>query len=220
MKKTTADPRGALELCLTCKRKKESGVAQSCPTLCNPVNCSLPGSSVHGIFQARILESVAISKLSHFEQSAIYLYSYYFSSLMDWSVALVCPQERSLISGEVVYWGKRNSQRSSQLRTVSQSTFLKGGRMRVSVLKWRFDWLTTASFPLNRLCNNLTQSGKPSRRGGIWCLWKPGNKEEAVICFNEWMFPFEDFWKKLSNLKLGEKLITEWSKTNNIVIQA
>ena len=35
--------------------------AQLCPTLCDPVNCSLPGSFVHGIFQARILESVAIS---------------------------------------------------------------------------------------------------------------------------------------------------------------
>ena len=36
-------------------------VAQSCPTLCDPMNCRLPGSSVHGISQARILESVAIS---------------------------------------------------------------------------------------------------------------------------------------------------------------
>ena len=36
---------------------------QLCLTLCNPMNCSLPGSSVHGIFQARILEWVAISKL-------------------------------------------------------------------------------------------------------------------------------------------------------------
>ena len=36
-------------------------VAQSCPTLCNPMNCSLPGSSVHGISQARIQEWVAIS---------------------------------------------------------------------------------------------------------------------------------------------------------------
>ena len=36
-------------------------VAQKCLTLCNPMDCSLPGSSVHGIFQARILESVAIS---------------------------------------------------------------------------------------------------------------------------------------------------------------
>ena len=40
---------------------KRSEVAQSCPTLCNPMDCSLPGSSVHGIFQARILEWVAIS---------------------------------------------------------------------------------------------------------------------------------------------------------------
>ena len=36
-------------------------VAQSCPTLCDPMDCSPPGSSVHGILQARILEWVAIS---------------------------------------------------------------------------------------------------------------------------------------------------------------
>ena len=40
---------------------KESEVAQSCPTLCDPMDCSPPGSSVHGILQARILEWVAIS---------------------------------------------------------------------------------------------------------------------------------------------------------------
>ena len=42
-------------------RMKESEVTQSCPTLCNPMDCSLPRSSVHGIFQARVLEWVAIS---------------------------------------------------------------------------------------------------------------------------------------------------------------
>ena len=36
-------------------------VAQSCPTLCDPMDCSPSGSSVHGIFQARVLEWVAIS---------------------------------------------------------------------------------------------------------------------------------------------------------------
>ena len=36
-------------------------VTQSCPTLCDPMDCSPPGSSVHGTFQARILEWVAIS---------------------------------------------------------------------------------------------------------------------------------------------------------------
>ena len=39
-------------------------VAQLCPTLCDPLDCSLPGSSVHGIFQARVLEwgAIAFSK--------------------------------------------------------------------------------------------------------------------------------------------------------------
>ena len=43
------------------KVKSESEVAQSCPTLCDPMDCSPPGSSVHGIFQARILEWGAIA---------------------------------------------------------------------------------------------------------------------------------------------------------------
>ena len=42
------------------KVKSESEVSQLCLTLCSPVDCSLPGSSIHGIFQARILEWVAI----------------------------------------------------------------------------------------------------------------------------------------------------------------
>ena len=50
--------------CLNHAIKKIYGgglVAKSCRTLCNPMDCSLPGSSVHGIFQTRILEWVAIS---------------------------------------------------------------------------------------------------------------------------------------------------------------
>ena len=43
------------------KGKSESEVAQSYPTLCDPMDCSPPGSSVHGIFQARVLEWVAIA---------------------------------------------------------------------------------------------------------------------------------------------------------------
>ena len=43
------------------KVKSEREVAQSCPTLSNPMDCSLPGSSVHGIFQARVLEWGAIA---------------------------------------------------------------------------------------------------------------------------------------------------------------
>ena len=47
---------------LQCRKvKSESEVAQSCPTLSDPMDCSLPGSSIHGIFQARVLECGAIA---------------------------------------------------------------------------------------------------------------------------------------------------------------
>ena len=46
------------------KVKSEREVAQSCPTLSDPMDCSLPGSTIHGIFQARVLEwgAIAFSK--------------------------------------------------------------------------------------------------------------------------------------------------------------
>ena len=48
------------------KVKSESEVAQSCPTPSDPMDCSLPGSSVHGIFQARVLAwgAIAFSELA------------------------------------------------------------------------------------------------------------------------------------------------------------
>ena len=52
------------------KVKSQSEVTQSCPNLSNPMDCSLPGSSVHGIFQARVLEWGAIA----FSDSAIQTY--------------------------------------------------------------------------------------------------------------------------------------------------
>ena len=50
------------------KVKSESEVAQSCPTLSDPMDCSLPGTSIHGIFQARVLEWGAISFSSSYLQ--------------------------------------------------------------------------------------------------------------------------------------------------------
>ena len=50
------------------KVKSESEVAQSCPTLSDPMDCSLPGYSVHGIFQARVLEWGAIAFSAFFSE--------------------------------------------------------------------------------------------------------------------------------------------------------
>ena len=54
------------------KVKSESEVAQLCPTLSDPMDCSPPGSSIHGIFQARILEWGAIA-FSNSSMSAIFI---------------------------------------------------------------------------------------------------------------------------------------------------
>ena len=53
------------------KVKSESEVPQSCLTLCDPMDCSPPGSSIHGIFQARVLEWGAIA-------FSIYMYTYVY----------------------------------------------------------------------------------------------------------------------------------------------
>ena len=57
------------------KGKSESEVTQSCPTLSDPMDCSLPGSSVHGIFQARVLEWGAIA----FSDLHTYMCLFFFS---------------------------------------------------------------------------------------------------------------------------------------------
>ena len=55
--------RGNWDMLVELKRsfKSEREVAQSCQTLCEPLDCSLPGSTIHGIFQARVLAWAAIS---------------------------------------------------------------------------------------------------------------------------------------------------------------
>ena len=66
--------------------KSESEVAQSCPTLSDPMDCSLPGSSIHGIFQARILEWVAIA----FSKKNIYF------CFIDYAKAFDCVDHNKL----------------------------------------------------------------------------------------------------------------------------
>ena len=73
------------------KVKSESEVAQSCPTLCDPMDCSLPGSTVHRIFQARVLEwgAIAVSQFikkqrHYFANKGLSSQSYGFSSSQIW----------------------------------------------------------------------------------------------------------------------------------------
>ena len=70
------------------KVKSESEVTQSCLTLLDPMDCSLPGSSIHGIFQARVLEWVAIPSL--WKKKNIYFY------FIDYTKAFDCVDQNKL----------------------------------------------------------------------------------------------------------------------------
>ena len=73
------------------KVKSESEVAQSCPTLSGPMDCSLPGSSVHAIFQARVLEWGAITLLRPLKMLDSNEWHLLRSSSLDYPLALFIP---------------------------------------------------------------------------------------------------------------------------------
>ena len=93
------------------KMKSESEVAQSCPTLNDPMDCSLPGSSVHGIFQARVLEwdaiafSLANSKYLYNTHlwGAIYCSTFTFSSVQLLSRVRLCDPKHHSTPGLPVH---------------------------------------------------------------------------------------------------------------------
>ena len=70
------------------KVKNESEVAQSSPTLSNPMDCSVPGSSVHGIFQARVLEwdaiAFSIKLIRPFQKSVVVVNSTVITAIKRW----------------------------------------------------------------------------------------------------------------------------------------
>ena len=84
------------------KVRSESEVAQLCPTLCDPMDSSLPGSSVHGIFQARVLAWVAIafSRLIRSdwlsEPTCFRLQWYCFTDILDIFIFLLSCRKENL----------------------------------------------------------------------------------------------------------------------------
>ena len=78
------------------KVKSESEVTQSCPALSNPMDCSLPGSSVHGIFQARVLEWDAMETEPYTKQNKLFSMdnqtATFFISFLIYRVGSLYPQ--------------------------------------------------------------------------------------------------------------------------------
>ena len=110
------------------KVKSESEVAQSCPTLCDPMDCSLPASSVHGIFQARVLEwgTIAFSTHSNYLRANFLLRS--------------CPHH---LGASLVAQSVKNlpAMQKTQVQSLGQEDPLEKEMATCSgILAWRIPW--------------------------------------------------------------------------------
>ena len=129
------------------KVKSGSEVARSCPTLCDPMDCSPPGSSIHGIFQARVLEWGTIafscslncfiknpdlkenepsSKFRYVPCSSVLSYVLLFST--PWTVACQASLSIGIFQARILEWVAMPSSRgSSQPRDQTQVSHIAGG---------------------------------------------------------------------------------------------
>ena len=145
------------------KVKIESEVTQSCPTLSDPMDCSLPGSSVHGISQARVLEWVAIA----------------FSWCMPWGVAKKLNKQHTLFCLCLCMFihqcshcrnGKFYSVTSMPLVLKSNKGKILAKRINVHTesIKHSQTW---DSFPKHMKEND--QKKKKAKNKGTWFTWSP-----------------------------------------------
>ena len=85
------------------KFKSESEVTQSCLTLSNPMDCSLPGSSVHGSLQARVLEWGAIAFSGLLSYSRLIVFSFFLYSLSDFHDTLFQIADLFFLSSNLLF---------------------------------------------------------------------------------------------------------------------
>ena len=171
------------------KVKSESEVAQSCLTLSDPIDCSLPGSSIHGIFQARVLGWVTIA-FSGIYYECIFSHVQLFAT--PWTVARQAPLSMGFSKQE--YWSGVSmsfSRGSSRPRDRTQVSRIAGRRFtlwatREALLSVRFQFLPPASiknsFQMRLLSQASVMKGQvispflaSSRQEPVkWKAWKQG----------------------------------------------
>ena len=157
----------SVSFCCTAKwiGYSESEVAQSCPTLCDPMDCSLPGSTIHGSFQARILEWVAIS-------FSIQCFSTRWVKSREGFVKQLCKQDAILPAAS---WLEREWGGQGWVRRPPRELSLRGPG---GLGGWYFPLLGLQPPSFASRCSSrcsVRLPGSPCWSGERFChLWPPG----------------------------------------------
>ena len=157
----------------------ESEVTQSCPTLWDPVDCSLSGSSVHGVFQARILERVAIS------------FSRRSSWPRDWT------QVSHIVGRRFTVWAHQGSLYSLSLLKILPAAAA------AAAAKSSQSCPTLCDLPSVNQIHNLSHLSPPPplhKKPVTEAFWLYHQNISCVICFfplASLITPILDFWSRL-----------------------
>ena len=154
----------------------EGKVAQLCSTLCDPMGCSLPGSSVHGIFQARILEWVAIS----FSNKWIKLLSIGEKDPQHCK-SLICPNSNDTIEknekecwlkSTQTWWPRLMSHPWNLSRLGSQGWSVLDLRVLGRYAwQWAVYWRTRRISSSGGVGRSSCSQAKPTEPKGCWNIW-------------------------------------------------
>ena len=113
---------------------EQSEVAQSCPTLCDPMDCSLPGSPIYGIFQARVLEWLPVPSPIYLPTHGL-LDCFHFIVITSnaWRYTCLFEPTEKMIKGELRYFQGESS--FTEVLTVAPN-FTVHTLIRMLILSW------------------------------------------------------------------------------------
>ena len=175
------------------KVKSESEVIQLCPTLRDPMNCSLPGSSVHGIFQARELEwcATAFSE-SHKRHLQNFLTSLSFCQYSQCTASTMITKMK--VEGRLEWAAPRSGERPSQHPALGPALIKDRPRKWLLWLIWLLCACAKSLQSCLTLCNPVDWSPPGSSVHGILQAWI---LEWVAISFSRGSFQSKD-WTHIS----------------------
>ena len=173
----------------------KSEVVQLCPTLCNPMDCSLSGSSFHGIFQARILEWVAIS----------------FSKRSSWPRDWI--QVFPIVGRHFTIWATREVPKKGNAKECSSTALIShASKVMLKILQARLQQYVNCELPDVQAGFRKGRRTRDQIANIRWIIEKAREFQKNIyFCFTDYTKAFDyvdhnKLWKILQEMAISDHL--------------